>query len=352
MPTAARMRTRPIGTGPFKFVELKQNESISWRRTPTTGRRAGPYLDAIEFRIIRAGATSILAFVANQYDLTFTADIAAPALQDLKSQAPWAQCELPADQHPGQPAGQSRPAAVRQRAGAQGDGAGDRPARPSPRSSAQGTNRQGGAMLPPPEGLWGMPDDFLATVAGYGADIQKQREEGRKIMAGLGYSADKPLKIKVSTRNIPSYRDQAVILIDHLKQVWIQAELEPVETAVWYNRPAQEGLQRRHEHPGRRHRRSGRGVLRDLFLRLGAQLHELLQSRDREAVRPAVAHGRHCGTPEAGLGDRQEAAGRRRPPRHPARPGRHLLAPGVKGIKRSVNSIYNHWRFEDVWLDR
>ena len=63
-------------------------------------------------------------------------------------------------------------------------------------------------MLPPPEGLWGMPDEFLATVAGYGADIEKQRAEGRKIMAGLGYSADKPLKIKVSTRNIPSYRDR------------------------------------------------------------------------------------------------------------------------------------------------
>ena len=26
--------------------------------------------------------------------------------------------------------------------------------------------------------------------------------------------------------------------------------------------------------------------------------------------------------------------------------------PKVKGLKLQVNSIYNGWRFEDVWLDR
>ena len=26
--------------------------------------------------------------------------------------------------------------------------------------------------------------------------------------------------------------------------------------------------------------------------------------------------------------------------------------PAVKGIRMASNSIYNHWRFEDVWLDR
>jgi hypothetical protein len=24
----------------------------------------------------------------------------------------------------------------------------------------------------------------------------------------------------------------------------------------------------------------------------------------------------------------------------------------VKGVKLATNTIYNHWRFEDVWLDR
>ena len=36
------MRTNPIGTGPFKFVEFKRGETSSSRATPTTGRRGGP----------------------------------------------------------------------------------------------------------------------------------------------------------------------------------------------------------------------------------------------------------------------------------------------------------------------
>src|SRR5262249_56516536 len=40
--------------------------------------------------------------------------------------------------------------------------------------------------------------------------------------------------IKISTRDVPPYRDPAVILIDQLKEIWIEGELEPVDTAQWY----------------------------------------------------------------------------------------------------------------------
>ena len=26
--------------------------------------------------------------------------------------------------------------------------------------------------------------------------------------------------------------------------------------------------------------------------------------------------------------------------------------PEVKGLNLAINTIYNHWRFEDVWIDR
>ena len=39
---AARMRTRPIGTGPFKFVELRQNESIKLARNPDYWKKSRP----------------------------------------------------------------------------------------------------------------------------------------------------------------------------------------------------------------------------------------------------------------------------------------------------------------------
>ena len=89
-------------------------------------------------------------------------------------------------------------------------------------------------MLPPPEGVWGMPPEMLQTLPGYGPDVAKNRAEARKIMEKLGYGPDKRLTIKVSTRNIPAYRDPAVILIDQLKEIYIDAELEPVDTAQWY----------------------------------------------------------------------------------------------------------------------
>ena len=42
-------------------------------------------------------------------------------------------------------------------------------------------------MLPPPEGLWGMPPEMLKTLPGYDPDIAKNRAEARKIMEKLGY---------------------------------------------------------------------------------------------------------------------------------------------------------------------
>ena len=64
-------------------------------KNPDYWKKGRPYLDAIEFRIIPSRATSMLAFVAGQFDLTFTAEICRRRLlKDLKAQAPWAQCEL------------------------------------------------------------------------------------------------------------------------------------------------------------------------------------------------------------------------------------------------------------------
>src|SRR5256886_9125230 len=48
--SARDMRIKPIGTGPFKFVEFKQNESIKITRNPDYWKKDRPYLDGIEFR--------------------------------------------------------------------------------------------------------------------------------------------------------------------------------------------------------------------------------------------------------------------------------------------------------------
>ena len=71
-----------------------------------------------------------------------------------------------------------------------------------------------------------------ADMLGYG-DVARAREEAKKLMQEAGYGPDKRLKIKVSTRNIATFKDPAVILIDQLKQVYVDGELEIIDTAVY-----------------------------------------------------------------------------------------------------------------------
>src|SRR5947207_9733975 len=53
-------------------------------------------------------------------------------------------------------------------------------------------------------------------------------------MQKLGYGPDKRLKVKLSSRDIPPYRDPAIILIDQLKEVYIDGELETIDTTNWF----------------------------------------------------------------------------------------------------------------------
>jgi peptide/nickel transport system substrate-binding protein len=50
----------------------------------------------------------------------------------------------------------------------------------------------------------------------------------------LGYGSDKSLPIKISTRDLPSFRNAAVLLIDQLKQIDIDGELEIIDTSLYY----------------------------------------------------------------------------------------------------------------------
>jgi peptide/nickel transport system substrate-binding protein len=88
------MRQHPIGTGPFKFVEFKPNESIKLVRNPDCWKPGRPYLDGIEYTIIPNRSTAILAFVAGKFDLTFPYEVTIPLLKDVRRQAPQAICDL------------------------------------------------------------------------------------------------------------------------------------------------------------------------------------------------------------------------------------------------------------------
>src|SRR5579871_1872929 len=90
----AQMRTKPIGTGPFKFVEYKRGDSIRLEKNPDYWKKDRPYLDAIDLKIIENRSTRILAFTSGEFDMTFPTDISAPLMKDVKSQAPKAICQF------------------------------------------------------------------------------------------------------------------------------------------------------------------------------------------------------------------------------------------------------------------
>ena len=198
------MRQKPIGTGPFKVVEFKASDFIKLTKNTEYWKPGRPYLDGFEWKLIPNRSTRVLAFIAGEFDTTFVQDLSVALVRDIKGQAPTAHCEMNANNNQGQLlVNRDVPPFDNEKIRRAMMLAMDRPA--FIKILSEGTDKIGGVALPPPEGVWGLTPDKLADLPGYGPDIAKSREEGRRIMRELGYGPDKPLKIKVSARNIPSY---------------------------------------------------------------------------------------------------------------------------------------------------
>jgi len=347
----ADMRTHPIGTGPFKFVEFKANESIKLVRNPDYWKKGLPHLDGIDFTIIPNRSTAILGFISGKFDMTFPTEVTIPLLKDVKTQAPNAVCVVA-------PINVSTNIIVNSSA----------PPFDNPeirRAMALALDRKafisilfegqadiGGTMLPAPAGLWAMPKEMLETIPGYGPDVNANREEARKLMQKAGYGPDKHLPVKVSTRNIAVYRDPAVILIDQLKSIYIDGELDVVETANWFSKVARKdytlGLNltgNAVDDPDQSfYENYSCGSERNYTNYCNKNIEKLFDQQSQETdvakrkklvwdidkqlqedvARPIIFHGRE-GT---------------------------CWQPYVKGVTVMVNSSYNGYRYEDVWLDK
>ena len=345
-----QMRTHPIGTGPFKFVSLKQNESITFKKNENYWKKDRPYLDGIEYTIIKSRSTRVLALIAGKFDLSFNNDITVPLREEVMKKAPQMICDRIAGASINLLINKHKPpfdhAKIRQAMVLTID-----------RKSfvdivSKGENKIGGAMLPPPQGSWGMPLEVLETVPGYGPDVKANREKARALMREAGYGPDKRLKVEVSTRNVATYRDPAVILIDQLKDIYIDATLKTIDNSIWHATVARKdyavGLNATavgvddpdanfFENYACGSQRNYTGYcnpeLEKLFVKQSmmsdqAERKKLVWEIDKklqeDAARPMIyfLQGFNC---------RQ---------------------PYVKGLVSHVNSLYDGWRMEDVWLDK
>jgi peptide/nickel transport system substrate-binding protein len=347
----SQMRQRPIGTGPFKFVEYKPNEGIKLSRNPDYWKPGRPYLDAIEYSIIPNPATQLLAFTAGNFDMSFPYGVSIPLMKDLTKQAPRAICDLTLDNG-------SR-ALIVNREKPPFDNAELRRAMALTLDRkafvdilTEGKGVIGGTMLPPPEGVWGMPPEVLATLPGYDGDVQKRRAEARKIMEGLGYGPDKRLAVTVTTRNIAGYRDPAVILIDQLKEIYIDGQLDAVDTPIYFPK-----LLRKDYTVGLSVTETALDDPDQMFFEnyvCGAERNYTgycSADFDRLVARESA---------ESDFAKRRELVweAERMLARDVARPiifytrGATCRTAAVKGMTLMVNSLFNGWRMEDVWLDR
>jgi peptide/nickel transport system substrate-binding protein len=342
------MRQHPIGTGPFKFVEFKPNESIKLARNPDYWKPDRPYLDGIDFTVIRDPATTVLAFISGKLDL---ANALSPRMmKDIMSQMPDTICELTPvnvnrhliinrDKPPFSDAELRRAMALSL----------DRQAFID--IVAQGEGEIGGVLQPPPGGLWGMPPDQLKDLPGYDPDVAKNRAQARQIMEKLGYGPNNPLKFKVSASDIRFYRDPAVVLIDQLRQIYIEAELEAIDSSRYYPK-----IMRQEYTVGLNLQTGGPDPdpILDLFYGCGSSLnwdgycnHDVDKLIEQQSMEGDPARRKQI----LWQIERKLAEEDARPIIIYADFGT-CMRPWVKGQIVNVNSIFNAARREDVWLDK
>jgi len=348
--SARDMRTKPVGTGPFKFAEFKSNESIKLVKNPDYWDKGKPHLDAIEWRIVTSRSTRVLAFVAGEFDLTFTADITVPLMKDVLNQNPKAQCCLVPTNVP------VNILVNRDRAPF------DNPQLRKAMSLALdrqafidiitgGKASISGNMMALPEGQWGMPKDVIEKLPGYG-DVAAQQAEAKRIMESLGYGPGNKLKLKVATRDFASYKDPAVILVDQLNKIHFDAEMELVESSIWHSR-----LIKKDYTVGMN--TSGVGIDDPDAVLKGAYACKS-EANYTGYCRPEVEALLDAQSQEVDIEKRRRlvweierllAEDVARPIIYHNRAGTCWQA-HVKGHVHQENSLYNNWRFDTVWLDK
>jgi peptide/nickel transport system substrate-binding protein len=348
---AAQMRQHPIGTGPFKFVEFKPNEVIRVARNPDYWKPGLPYLEGIEYTVVRNPATAVLAFVSGKFDMTFPNQLTVPLYRDVKSQLPQAICEQTPD------GGINRHLLINRDVAPFNN--------PELRRAltltidrkafvdiiSEGEGEIGGVMQPQPEGAWGLPPEELAKLPGYNPDVAKNREEARQIMRKFGYGPDNRLHVKVTTREIPLYRDPAVLLIDQLKEAYVDGELEVVDTSAYFPK-----IRRKDFVLSLNAQTSGPDPdpTLDLFYGCGSPLNwDGYCNREIDGLIEKQSR-------EADPGKRKQVVWEieRRLAEEATRPiifygkGGTCRQPYVKNVSLMVDSIFNANRREDWWLDK
>jgi peptide/nickel transport system substrate-binding protein len=171
-------------------------------------------------------------------------------------------------------------------------------------------------------------------------------------MQKQGYGPDKRLQTKVTTRNIVPYRDPAILLIDQLKEIYIDGELELLDTTQWYPRITRKEFTIAHnlvtngiDDPDQSFyefytcnaEANYDGYCSAEFDKMVDQQSREFDQKKRKQLVWEI--------------EKKLAEDVARPMLYHSRSGT-CWQPYVKGYTVTMNSIYNGMRMEDVWLDK
>jgi peptide/nickel transport system substrate-binding protein len=228
----ASYRTGCVGTGPFKVKEWRKGEFVELVRNPDYFVKGRPFLDGLRYIIIVERGTRTAALQAGKLDAAFPGETTKTTAEQLKKAVPQL-VVTPYSQNVNDNIIMNTKKApfdnLKVRLAV--SYAIDR--RALVQAVQQGGALIGAGMAPKPHGVWGLLEKDLIALPGYGKPAD-EKDRARKLLAEVGISPGKPLKVEMATRAIAVYVDMASFVINELKQVGIEATLKQVETAQWH----------------------------------------------------------------------------------------------------------------------
>ncbi len=343
------LRLKPMGTGPFRLKQYVPEERVELEKNPDYWMKGRPYLDGVNLYVIKARPSRLAALTLNQVDFSVPLDQSLATREQLQRDAPTLRVQETAnDSTDNLLVNAHRPPFDDVRIRRALNLALDRSA--YIRSKYQGAAQEGGALLPPPYGVWGLPADDVAKLPGYG-DPARNLDQARSLIKSVGYGPDKPLKVIVSTRALENYLDTAAWVLSQLKTIYMDPELEQIDTGIWFAKMARReyqvavnitanvvddpdavlfenfacGSERNYSdycNPELQKLFEAQSAQAELTKRM-ALVHEIDARLQTDVARPVLAY----------------------------RPEYFITAPYVKNLI-AHQSIYNHWRFQEVWLNK
>ncbi|MDQ1750998.1 MAG: peptide/nickel transport system substrate-binding protein [Pseudonocardiales bacterium] len=216
---------KPVGTGPFQFVEWVQGDHITLKKNPKYFKSGQPYLDQIEFRFLNVDKSRIAALQSGQVD--WVDAVPLDQLSALKKNPAYTYATSPAAGIPDFVAMNTSKApfnnkALRQAVQAAVD-------RKEILNIAYFGAGEVGAMEVPSGSQWfGGTDPY---AAGPNLAVAKQK------MAEAGYANGLTVTF-LSLPQYPELQKTAVVLRDQLKKIGINLQIQQLEVTVWFDRYA------------------------------------------------------------------------------------------------------------------